>query len=328
MRTRLVLTIAVSALVVTACGTEAGNPDGRILAYGYQPGMDMVYDMHQEMSMEMEASGAAAVMLGGGDMSMAMVFDQQVGYSFAEGPEPDSVAITMAYDLVDASGTVTAMGQTEFMTLDDLGAEAVMPPVEMVIDAQGNVIDLAVGGESLPTQYLDLLSGMGTPDLTQQPHIGPVFPDYPVGVGDAWTVDMSQEMWGMEIDQEARFRILSAELVGGIETLKVEGTIVTGAMDVNLAEMMAELANSGLGDQEFDMSAAMFESLGIEMRFSTERSEMEITSWFDPLGGIVVKAETAGPMEISIEMSGIPDAPGDIEMRMFMDLIQRIELAS
>jgi hypothetical protein len=277
--------------------------------------------------MSMEADGPAAGLLGAADTSLAMSMDQRLGYRIAEGPTPDTTAVTVTYRILDGGGTMTAMGQTEFITFDDLAADFEMPPVEIVLDPAGNLVEAAVGGEPLPAEFLEAFGGLGSADMLQQPHLGPIFPDHPVAVGEEWRVDLSQQAMGFDIRQEGRFRVTGEEFVDGIPVLRIEGTIVTDEFSVTMDEIMSALAGYNGGDPDVEAGMEMFGTLGIDVDYTIERSEMDLTSWFDPLEGIVVRAEFEIPMTTTMNMSGMPDI-GDITMGLHMEVFQTLALAS
>jgi hypothetical protein len=300
-----------------------------MLAYGYQPGTSLIYDLDQEMSMDMEASGeGASAAFGAGDMSMAMTVSQQLAYDLAEGPEPDTVSLTVTYEILDGSATITAAGQTQFLSFEDVAAQAAVPPVEVTLDSRGEVLDIMVGGESLPAELLDLGSGFGSTDLFQQPHLGPVFPDEPLEVGDSWEVDLSQSALGFDISQQAEYSIVAEERIAGRETLRIEGTVITDAVEISLADMLEALTETDLegAGAAGDLDAQMFESLGIDIRYRLARSEMAMISWFDPGDGVVVRAEIEMPAAMAITMSGMPDAGGDLSMDIEMEMFQTLSL--
>ncbi len=327
MRLRRALALILTASVLAACGTEAPSADARFLAYGYQPGTDLTYQMHQEMSMDMESSGAAALAMGAGDLSMSMVLDQRLGYAVAEGRAPETLAISVTYEMTDGSAVMTVDGLDQFLSFDQIASDVASPPVDLVVDARGDVVEMRVGGEAMPSEFLDMLGGAGSAGMFQQPHLGPVFPDHPVGIGDSWTVEGSQTVLGVEIEQRGEYRVVAEEPIDGVPTLRIAGTITTQPMEIDLAELMEAVAGSGLaGDPQLDEGLDAFGGLGIDMSYRIERTEMVMTAWFDPVAGIVLRAEIETPVEMSMRMSGLPGAAGDVSLRYVMEMVQAIDL--
>jgi hypothetical protein len=323
MRVR-VAAVALLAVAAAACGADPASGDARMLGYGYLPGTDVAYDLHQDVSMSMEAAGDAAGLLGMADTSMALITDQRLRYRFAEGPRPDTTAVEIEYELVDGSATITAAGQTEFVTFDDLAASMPLTPVELVVDASGEVVEVTVGEQAIPAAVLDAFGGSG--DMLQEPHLGPVFPDHPVAPGEEWRVDLSRPGPGFEVRREGRFRVAGEETVAGRPVLRIEGTVTTDGFTMGLADVLEALAAAGEGGEP--AGAAGIEALGalgIDIRYSVERSEMELVSWFDPVAGVVARAESRAPVAMRMEMAGVPEA-GDVAVDLLMETSQTLVL--
>jgi hypothetical protein len=328
MKMRLVPVLASAALLLAGCGAEPATSSGRILAYGYLPGTDLAYDLEQVMMMDMSASGEGAAQLGAADTSMAMSMEQRLVYAFAEGPQPDMVAITITYEIVGGSATLTTMGQTQFVPFEEVSSQADMPPVEMIVDASGDVVELSVGGNSVPAELLAAFEGLNSTDILQQPHIGPVFPEEPVDIGDEWEIDLSQSALGFDVSQEAEYRVVASEVVDGRPTLRIEGQIVTDTIEMTLADMMESLAETDpdtFGMEGFDPE--MFDAFGIDMTYRLDRSVMDMTTWFDAEAGVVVMAEIEMPVTMSVTMEGVPGMEGEASMDIVMDVAQTLRLA-
>ena len=88
------------ALTVVFAGCAEPAPevrgDGELFRYGYQPGDHLVYETLQQMEMAIEAEGADGI-LGALDTEMLMDLTARLEYDFAEGPQPDTVAITCSW---------------------------------------------------------------------------------------------------------------------------------------------------------------------------------------------------------------------------------------
>jgi hypothetical protein len=332
MRARLGL-CALLFVSTTACGGDAAMvpvEGAALLHYAYQPGDTLTYEVTLETTMTMEGDADMAMVGAALDTTMDMMATTEIHYSFAEGPEPDTVEITVSQTLLDGGATMTQMGQTQVIPFDDIAAEALGDYV-LVVDPEGNLIEASFGGQQLPTELLGGLEGFAGQGLNQPQHIGPAFPDEPVGVGSTWETDHSVDSFGISIDQRGEHSIVSEEVVNGRTTLKIETTIRSSAAEVDLLEMMREIAQMGsldpsISEGELDMTLEMFESLGIEMEMRIEESRTDMTTWFDPEAGLVVKSVMAAPMTVVMRMRNIPDA-GDMDITADMTVLQSSDLA-
>lgn len=330
MRVRIALAL-VSALAAAACGAEAaGPPDGaRVARYAYQPGDSLTYDVEQGMSMTMEGTGDPS--LGGMlDAAMDMSATAVIGYEFAEGPEPDTVEITITTTFVDGGATMTQLGRTEAIPLDQFSA-GMASTVVVLLDAQGALLSAEIDGQPLPTELLNGLEGLGGQTTSQPQHIGPEFPEEPVGVGSTWTTQQTAGAFGFVLEQRGDHAVVAEEVVDGRTTWKIESVVTTGATDVDLVEVLREIMESGTGAagvdaEEMELSLSLFESLGMDMEMHLDESRTDMTVWFDPAAGIVVRAVIGSEMSLDMSMRGIPDA-GDMEMSMDMYMTQTLDLA-
>ncbi len=202
--------------------------------------------------------------------------------------------------------------------------------VVVVVDPQGKLLSASIGGIPLPTQFLTGLSGMA--GNTMQPQqLGPEFPEEGLSLGEEWETSTSASVLGMDITQTGRHRVVGEEEVLGRSTYRIESQITTATIAADLGSMIAALReNPGLmGDvdsAELDAALAQFESLGIGISFEMRESTTSLTTWFDPVAGIVVQSELEAPVTMTMTMTGIPEA-GDAEVYMAMTSSQRMTLA-
>jgi hypothetical protein len=326
--------VIVLAVVIAGCAEPAPEVrgDGELFRYGYQPGDHLVYETLQQMEMAVEADGADGI-LGALDTQMVMDLGARLEYSFAEGPQPDMVAITVGTTFLSGSATMTSMGQTQSIPMDELTGLGTIETT-VVVDANGHPTEVTVGGQTLALdllgdfQGLGGLGGLGTPQ-----HLGPEFPDHPVAVGDSWETETSQDLMGIEFRQRGEHRIVGQETVAGRPTYKVASVIRTDGMELDFADLTGlSMAAAGSLDpasvDEMQMALDMFESMGIDMRYQIADTVLEMTSWFDPVAGIVVRLELAAPMTMTVEIRDMPDLPsGDLRMVADMDIRQSMRLA-
>lgn len=326
---------AAFALVASGCGPDSADAqvvveNAAVLRYAYQPGDSLSYDVHQGVSLSMEGSGDAAFGAAT-DVTMDMSISSFVDYRFAEGPSPDLTEVTIETSLVGGGATMTAMGRTEVIPLSELSGD-LTPTVVLVLDPQGRPVDGSIDGRALPTDLLEDFGAMIGQSASQPQHIGPQFPEEPIGVGSTWETNQDIDLFGMAITQHGQHAVVGEDAVGGRATLRIESTIRTGATRVDLGEALEQMldsglaAGSGLDEAEIESMTAMYESMGIEMTMRLDDSRTDMTTWFDPDAGVVVKSVMAGPMSMSLSMRGAPDV-GDLEVTMDMVVEQTMELA-
>jgi hypothetical protein len=333
MRNRLLLTLLSFALVAAACGEGAGTTSETItLRYSYQPGDSLTYALTQQMTMAMTMTGAGDIGVPGTlDMNMDMDMVSRLEYEIEEGPDPETIRITIGMTIVEGSGTMDTMGRIEEMSFDDLFSGVGPMEIEMILDAQGNVIEILVGGHQLPPGLFgDLGStpafGVGSPE-----HIGPQFPDGPIEVGRTWETEVVNAAFGIETRVVGEHRITGTELVAGRDTYRIETITTTDPIVIvfeDLVDLIAE--NAAVFGQEAsaaEMASAMeeLEILDIEMNYRIDGFTIEMTSWFDADEGVLVRAEWSGPMTMSMEMKNLPDG-SDMEMSFDTMMTQTMQL--
>ena len=201
MRNRLVLAIAALGLVASACGQDAGLSGEVVnLRYAFQPGDSLVYNTDLQVEMEMTGTGDFGIP-GGLDMTMEMAMEARSTYDIAEGPDPETVRLSVGTTILDGSGTIEMLGMTQDIPFSEIMGEAAALDVEMVINAQGEIVDVLVGGQALPPGLLENLGGFGGANPMSQLDptqlLGPVLPDGPIEVGATWTTETTEELLGI-----------------------------------------------------------------------------------------------------------------------------------
>lgn len=321
MRRSLGLLLA-AVLTVAACGAEpSGSVDGSFLRYSYEPGTSLSYDIESVMFMDMTMTGFP----GASDVSMAMNVDQRLDYSIGEGPTPGTVELTLHQAMTGGSGSVTALGETQYLTPGELGV--VESEIVIVLDELGNLVEAALDGNAIPLDLLGGDAGFGANAFNQPQHGGPVLPDFPVGVGDEWKSEEAFGGFGFEVIQRGRHEVIAEEVHDRRDVVIILSEVTIERTEFDLIEIMEGLMASGYEDPamsaaELESAMALFQGTGLEMSLEVEKSQSEMTTWFDPAAGVVVRNELEMPMTMTIHMSGIPEVPGDVEMQMTIDLAQ------
>jgi hypothetical protein len=332
---RAVVLVAAVTLFATACGSDpdsgrgaAGRGGGTFLRYAYQPGQVLAYDVDLSMDMTMKAGGGSAA-AGIPDTQMVMGVTERMELAFAEGPAPDTVEITTTQEILEGGAQMTVMGQTQFVPMRDLARDLDVTTV-VVVDAQGKVVEASVGGQPLPTQLLEEMGSAGTVNPLQPLHLGPQFPDHGLALGDAWTTETSLDLFGLAVRQTADHRVVDTEEVLGRRTYRIDSRIDTETIDVDLGEMLTAMLQSpelfGGDAAEIQMAADMLSGMDMDMRFRIPRSTMEMTTWFDPAAGVVVRLLLDSPITMELSLDDLPQV-GDLEVTIAMDASQRMELA-
>jgi len=276
---------------------------------------------------------------GGLDMTLDMDLAARSTYDIEEGPDPETVRLTVSTDIVDGSASMEMLGMTEAIPLDDLAGEMATFDMEMVIDAQGNVVEMLVGGQAIPVGLLDGLGGAGSGSLLSGfdsgQLLGPELPEGPISVGSTWTTEVNSDGFGLSFHSRSEHTIAATEVVAGHDTYRIETVTTTDEISLNFEDLMTALAENSedlaalsgenISGAELEAALGMFAVMGIEMNYRMDRSVAETTTWFDAAGGVVVRMEMTSPQRASIEMTGIPDT-GDIEMVMDMTMTTTMQL--
>ncbi|HSG79326.1 MAG TPA: hypothetical protein VLD62_07090 [Acidimicrobiia bacterium] len=336
-RLRALIAIVVLGLVAAACGSDSGA-DRRLLRYGYAPGDSLTYDLSGSVVGSLRIEGPIEPGVDQADLDLDLTLGARLGYAVSEGEDPTQSVVRITQQLTSLSGSVSGMGEERQLSLADLGE---MPPttVEVVIDETGAVVSATIDGQALPLGGLGDLGGLGAlGDLESlggqflgPQHLGPLFSDEPVGVGDDWTIDGSVAPFGLDFPQEATHRIAAEETVGARSVVRIESELTTGPIEFGLADLVGALGGQlgELGDEEFGLDpeqlAAFFEALGLQVSLDLAQSEGTATTWFDPAGGIVVRHDGTTPFDLSVSVAGIPDV-GDIAADLTMTVTQSLTL--
>jgi len=203
--------------------------------------------------------------------------------------------------------------------------------IVVVVDSLGQVVEASVGGRPLPTDLLNEFGSLGSSTMMQPQHLGPQFPEHGLSVGGSWTTQNTVSLFGIDIEQTARNEVVGEEEILGRRTYRIDTVVTTETIDVSLADLLEAMADSpellGVEGADPDEVIAMFEQLGVEVRYRIQRNTAEMTTWFDAEAGIVVRLHITSDLKMEMSMRNIPQAD-DIEMTIEMNSTQRMELAS
>jgi hypothetical protein len=342
MRRSLVLVFAALAFLTAACGEGATTSgDGVVLRYGYQPGDQLSYDMNLSMDMVMSGTGDLELPTGNDfDATMSADLSARADFTAEEGPDPDTVKLTTAVVFLDGGGTIEGFGTTEEIPFADVIDQMPAIDAEVILDTQGEIIEMSVGGQTIPPGVLEGLgilngsSGFGAFDTGQM--FGPALPDGPVSVGTAWSDETSMDLLGMSIRTTVASEVTAVETVAGRETYRIESTQTTDPIDLDLRDLLAgiqdlgpELAatmGEGMTADDLDAMLGGLNAQGIELTMHMDRNVTRSTTWFDAAAGVAVRVEAnSEPAHLGIEARNVPGT-GDVSMSIEMTMTMTMEL--
>jgi len=224
-----------------------------VLAYSYSQGT-YVYDLSYFDSTSLESTGEGSI-VPGPDVSTEV--EGSLTYTVEDDPGSETQIIRVQADVTGANN------------LD--GPFEDIPEVSFVVDAEGELVealtpnsDEGFPGFVLPQPLPGSSLYAGLPF-----GFGPPFPDHPLGVGDSWTTAGPRAVFVPDGPQfTAEHRVIGEEEIAERAILIINSVYETPAFGVPH------------GDSEAVTDAFFF---GPEL--------VEVTVWFDPAAGIIVRAE-------------------------------------
>jgi len=335
MRHRLLLTLLSFALLATACGQGVETTGETVtLRYAYQPGDSLTYALTQQMTVTMAMTGTGEMGIPGTlDMDMDLDLTSLLEYEIEEGPDPETIRMTIGMTIVEGSGAIDTMGRTEEMSFDEILEGVGATEIELILDAQGDVIEILVGGHALPPGLFSDLGDASTFGVGSPQHIGPQFPEGPIEVGRSWETEVVNGAFGIEARAVSEHLITGTEVVAGRDTYRIETITTTDPIVITFDDLVTLITENagefGQETSEAEIASAMaaFEILDIEMYYRIDGFKIEMTSWFDAGEGLLVRAEWSGPMTMSMEMKNLPDG-GDMEMSFETTMTQTMQLTN
>ena len=296
----------VTTAAPTTTTTVEPTGDPITLEYGYEAGDVLVYDVELSQDIVLETSGTATAVAEEDLPASADVTVTGSGvftYTFAEGPDEGTLQVTLegTFETLDAEGTVDGEPVGDASDLAGFGVGA---PVSrtMVVDRRGRTIDDTTTDDPLALGASPLAGLSG--DLGRV--VGPTLPSDPVRVGEAWTEESEQPIFGEEtMETRSRAVVTGREEVGGRDTLVVEATTETGSAVLDLSEFFSGFLGSfqeegeGTGDVVF--------------RIDTEPSASEAITVLDPEAGEVLRSTVSGPAALTMQVALPDEETGSLE---------------
>ena len=298
-RSRLVVVLAGAlAVVLVVTGLVLFRGGGRAeavpLALEFTAGESETYTTSQTIEGDLALSGfGGEIPEGLSGMHLVMDMSQTVTWDVLSVNE-DGVA-TISVTTSDASATINGF--------EAPSSELASPPVEMRVAPDGRI--LSVGDVS----FAGLEQG-GLPGMSQ---VTPLLPEdgAPVAPGDTWDASYSQDFPFAEgsIDYDVHSTYLRNEEVGGVDAAVIRSTMSVpldlGFRMKDLAAFVEEQAGVSEGLSERDLSELRHATMAIDGSL-----EFDMTSFVDLAAQKLLRSESAGAFDFTIEFAGFPDFEG------------------
>jgi hypothetical protein len=290
-RTGRIFVAAATAIAVVAAAVwfvllRPSGPTGPAVALAVSFPKD--HALSYRMSMLLDGKVDAA----GQQVDMSVTFD---------------ALVSMQHVSTDPSGVTTVLMRMKHVEASANGQTVKTPNVEtkIRISPDGRIVD----GEGL------LPSTGGTTDfLPGSDQFAPLLPDHPVRVGEEWTQDFdrpfplgSGDIHYSSTSHIDRFEVVQRRRAAVIAS---DGEI---SMDGITMDLGKALAVSGSADQL---------PAGVSPTMSFDGSmQLVQTSWVDTEQDMLLKVQTYGPFDFTVDVEGAPGAlTGTIDMAGRLDL--------
>ena len=265
----------------------------------------------------------------GPEADQRLVRVTQIPTSLAGGAEfgGETIEFDLEHDGTSLSGTITTNGEVEEVSgsedlFGDLGmGDASEVATEYVITDRGEVVSFSFGDDpalgDLDLEAFGALGELMSANLAA-PVFGPVFPEGAVGVGSDWSDSTTIGEGALTLERSESHEVAASEERQGRETLRIESRVTTSGIEIglgDLAELLSGLDTGGVeGELDVDpeQMVQLLELLGVEFTFAIDSNTATSTTWFDQAAGRVVELTTAAPVNLSLELRGFPELPGDI----------------
>jgi hypothetical protein len=244
---------AIAAVLVGLMVALPSSLTATMLAYSYPEGT-YIYDVYYFEANHAESTGEESIVPGPDDSTEAK---GTLTYSVEAGPETGTMVVGVQANVTDLN---LDCGHP---CSDELFRD--IPELRHVVDSNGELVrvlspDTEEGWPALvlpdPLPGANLSAGLPF-------GFGPRFPDHPLDVGDTWTTNGPRAAFWEDGPQfSAEHTVTGREEIVGRDTFVISSTYQTPAR---------ETAN------------------GTDHGFGTEASE--VTVWFDPEAGIIIRAE-------------------------------------
>ncbi len=328
------------AVLAAACGGGGGETvvaSGEAivapLAYEYVGGERVTYSFDGTVDMEMTAEGTGALAAGADadDMKMGVDFSGEMTIETAEGDEPGTTELTISMDVADFTvreatmGGESIPGGTEFV---DSGAFD-FPESTIVVDEQGNVVSVRIGGEELPAAFAAASGSLGPAGSGLDPAMffNPAFPEGDLTVGSEWEIADTVDLPGMgTLRSHTTNQVTETFTKQGHDLFRVQSVTTLDSIEFDLFEMMQEMAASDPASAEMLGDPGAFFPEGMEMKMALEPAEITGDTWFDATSGMVARAHLEMPMDMSVAMT-MP-GEGSIQMDATISMAFDVEFIS
>lgn len=251
-RTPVAMVAAVVAVLVVLTVALSTSLTSTVLAYSYSQGT-YIYEISYLSGTHMESTGEGSIVPG---PNVSTEAEGTLTYTVEEDPNAGTKTIGVQADVTGANNLDGPIGD--------------IPEVRFVVDSNGEFVQALApdSGEEFPAFVLpeplpgsNLYAGLPF-------GFGPPFPDHPLDVGDSWTTSGPRSVFAEDGPQfTAEHKVIGKESIVGRDTVVISSVYQTPGREVD---------HTGLGS----ITEAF---LGPETA--------EVTVWFDPAAGIIVRAE-------------------------------------
>ncbi|MEX2423334.1 MAG: hypothetical protein WD990_05090 [Acidimicrobiia bacterium] len=341
MTSRRLLAIAFVALLVacnpsTATTTTGGATStsstssepvpARDLAYGYEAGQSLRYDVMVTQDITFTATGDAP---GFGDASLPidadLVTESQghTTYAIEEGQSPDTFTIDIAARFPETRVAGSVNGDT-VNSLEEGGVEADLARIEPVdvtiaVNEVGRILEDEFDDATVLGADLAALTGL-TNDLFAVP-VGPLFErGSVVTIGDRWETESSLD--GKNGPVEARSESEITDIVDGV--FVIETTTVTDTYQVDFSE---EFRNLYLEFAELESDGEIPPEVrdgldAIEFVITVDESSTVEVAHFDPSDGLVRSSTKTSATRLTMTFRAPDDSEETSGFEITLDLTQ------
>lgn len=287
------------------------------LAYAFESGSVLVYqvDIHQDLRLETQGEAAAVVdedLPASADVTIEAT--GELTFTVSDGPDDGTYRLDVEGDFDDVSVAGTADGAevTDPSEVEQFGTVQSVA-ASVIVDSRGRVVadDPEVPSVAAP------LSGL-TGDLDG--FVGPVLPEGPVFEGQSWTETYAAQVLGDEKAERTVTGTFSREEGEGPEVVVVETESVTEGAGLDLTAFFEEFLLS-MGDD-----TATVDPDQVVFRITIEPADSEGTARLDADRGLVVSSFSAGSTRLRIDVALPDQATGDVqEFVIHLETRQSIE---
>ena len=358
-----------AALLLAGCGADdqvVVGPDDpaasvvfpAAVTYAYQPDTQLSYrvelngtDRTREASDGVPESSDIELGLGLPDgeleLETSAVIDQT--YRIGPGPVDKTLEIYLTSDLAELSVTGAEDLDEDFdETL--LGSQwpgfDEIPPVAVVIDEQGKILEFAFSEVEAPYESAeDALFGLVQEQIVSANAIGanfdgplgPVFPaDQLLDIGSVWTDKTESRIGGQAVVTDYTHEITGVAEFNGVEVVVIESTAAISGYEADLEDLVGSVmeavwsdlddaaGGSAFNEAELEAAAELTASAmaGISLAFGPTTAETTTQMSYEQvadglISGFVQQAVTrmSGTLTTEIDLSGHYDSAPDLIVR-------------